>query len=92
MEKLFPVAALVFICLVFLGSAVFWALEDWTYLDALYYASQTATAVGTGDVAPVEDGSKIFFLFYSVVSVVSFLVMFTTFTAQYVTPLRTSKR
>lgn len=68
----------IFIVIIFVGTFIFWAIEDWTFLEAVYYTFQTGTAVGTGDIAPVEDASKAFFIPYSVISVTSFFIMITT--------------
>lgn len=72
---------LVFCAIVLLGAVIFWAIEDWSFLDAFYYATQTATAVGTGDIAPVKTASKIVFFPYSIIGVSSFFLMFTTLIA-----------
>jgi hypothetical protein len=69
-------AACIFAILVIVGSFVFYSLEEWNYLDALFYTANIATAVGSpGDVVPTQEASKVFFIPFSVATVCTFLVM-----------------
>ena len=42
-----------------LGTWLFHWLEDWTWLESLYFVVSTATTVGYGDVTPETDMGRI---------------------------------
>ncbi|GJJ69946.1 potassium channel subfamily K, other eukaryote [Entomortierella parvispora] len=46
------------------GAGVFCALENWTYLEALYFCFVTLTTIGFGDYVPNEPGSIEFWNIY----------------------------
>ena len=51
----FLLIALVF--MIFIPSAIFYAIEDWTYGESIYYCFVTLTTVGFGDFVPSVAGS-----------------------------------
>lgn len=55
---------LIFIAILLLGSFIFHTLEDWRYLDSLYFTVVTSTTIGYGDFVPKTDAGKIFTMFY----------------------------
>ena len=57
-----------FIILV-IGTVVFHYLEDWSWLDSLYFSVITLTTIGYGDFSPQTDGGKVFALIYIVLGV-----------------------
>ncbi len=53
------------IMIVLFGGATFYHyIEEWRYLDALYFSAYTMTTVGYGDFTPKTDIGKIFTIFY----------------------------
>lgn len=46
------------------GTAVYHYLEDWSWVDSLYFSTVAVTTVGFGDLAPTTDGSKLFTVVY----------------------------
>jgi len=52
--------------LVAVGTAtvVYRMVEDWSWVDSLYFATVAVTTVGFGDLVPSTDGSKLFTIFY----------------------------
>ena len=51
----------ILILLVLFGSATFYHfIENWRYIDALYFSAATMTTVGYGDITPQTDAGKIF--------------------------------
>ena len=47
-----------------LGTVVYHNVENWRWLDSLYFSVTTLTTVGLGDFAPQTDTGKIFTIFY----------------------------
>jgi len=51
------------------GTIVYRALEDWSWVDSLYFSVITLTTVGYGDLAPSSSASKLFTVFYIVTGI-----------------------
>jgi len=51
------------------GTIVYRLLEDWGWVDSLYFSVITLTSVGYGDLAPSSAGSKLFTVFYIVIGI-----------------------
>ena len=75
--KFFKRLLLVF-CLVLLyvaiAATVFHQLEDWTWIDSVYYASATITTVGYGDLAPTHQFTRALGSFFMLTSVPVFFM------------------
>jgi voltage-gated potassium channel len=63
--KSLVIPTVLFLILSFGGAFVYTFLENWSYLDALYFSVVTATTVGYGDVVPVTVFGKIFTIFFA---------------------------
>jgi hypothetical protein len=50
--------------LLLLGTAIYHVLEDWSWIDSLYFCTVAVTTVGFGDLTPTSDGSKLVTVFY----------------------------
>lgn len=59
---IFMVAFLV----IFAGSLFYHFVEDWRWLDAIYFSIISLATVGYGDLTPQTDAGKIFTIFYLV--------------------------
>ena len=46
------------------GTVVHRVLEDWSWVDSLYFSVVSVTTVGLGDLVPSSDSSKLFTVFY----------------------------
>ncbi len=46
------------------GTVAMHFLENWRWLDSLYFCFMTLTTIGYGDFAPKTDGGKLFSMFY----------------------------
>jgi hypothetical protein len=51
------------------GTVIYRWLEDWSWVDALYFSVVTATTVGFGDLHPTTDEAKLFTVVYVFLSV-----------------------
>ncbi|MCX6792822.1 MAG: potassium channel family protein [Candidatus Falkowbacteria bacterium] len=52
-----------------LGTFVYHRVENWRWLDSLYFSVTTLTTVGLGDFAPKTDFGKTFTIFYIFVGI-----------------------
>ena len=50
--------SIVILILLFGGAALFSKIEQWRYLDALYFSAATMTTIGYGDFVPKTDTGK----------------------------------
>ena len=57
------------VLLIATGTAVYRLLEDWSWVDSLYFSVVAVTTVGFGDLSPSRDVSKLFTVAYLVVGV-----------------------
>ena len=46
------------------GTVTYHFLEDWGWVDSLYFSTVAITTVGFGDLTPTSDESKLFTVFY----------------------------
>lgn len=69
-DKLLALSAVV---LILVGTIVYGVVEDWSWVDSLYFSVVAVTTVGFGDLTPSTDGSKLFTVFYvlSGISIIS---------------------
>ena len=47
-----------------MGTAFYWAAEDWSLIQSLYFSVVTLTTVGYGDLTPTSDYTRIFTVIY----------------------------
>lgn len=55
--------------LIALGTTVYHYLEDWSWVDSLYFSVVAVTTVGFGDLSPSTDASKLFTVLYILVGI-----------------------
>jgi hypothetical protein len=77
--KKFAFAFIFFFILLFGASYVYYSVEGWRYLDAVYFSVATVTTVGYGDLVPQTDTGKIFTIFFSFLGIGMVLYFFTLF-------------
>lgn len=63
-EHAYKVLAGAALGLLALGTIVYHYVEDWSWVDSLYFSTVAVTTVGFGDLAPTTDGSKLFTVVY----------------------------
>jgi hypothetical protein len=74
-EQRFKILAGAAIGLLAVGTVVYRLLEDWSWVDSLYFSVVAVTTVGFGDLTPSTDASKLF----TVVYILSGITIITTF-------------
>ncbi len=52
-----------------LGTVAYHFIENWTWLDSLYFSIITLTTIGYGDFSPQTDAGKWFTIFYIIIGV-----------------------
>jgi hypothetical protein len=63
------IIALVVVAVIGFGTVVYRYLEDWSWVDSLYFSVITLTTVGYGDLVPSSSGSRLFTVFYIVTGI-----------------------
>ncbi|SCZ97568.1 BZ3500_MvSof-1268-A1-R1_Chr4-3g07254 [Microbotryum saponariae] len=69
-QRALVIAVMSLLCYLGLGSLVFSFMEDFSYIDSLYFTIVTITSVGFGDLVPTTVGAKIFSFFYDLCGLV----------------------
>lgn len=72
------ISALVWLTLWFLGALIFRLSENpqgWTYFTSLYFAYTSLLTIGYGDIYPVSNAGKAFFVFWSLLAVPSLTIL-----------------
>jgi hypothetical protein len=64
------------------GTLFYWVVEDWGPVDAFYFSVVTLTTVGYGDLAPTNEWSKLFTVFYIFVGIGVIASLITTLAAR----------
>ncbi|MCK5559301.1 MAG: two pore domain potassium channel family protein [Thermoplasmata archaeon] len=55
------------IFIIVIGTVFYHEVEDWRWLDSVYFCIMTLTTVGYGDLYPLTDGGKIFTILYIII-------------------------
>ncbi len=63
--KTFSLLFLILIVLLTVIAVTFKYIEDWSFIDSFYFAVCMITTLGYGDVVPIKNEGKIFFIFSS---------------------------
>jgi potassium channel subfamily K len=72
------IALTTWMALWFIGAVVFWRSESnfqWSYFQALYFAYTTLLTIGYGDIYPVSNLGKAFFVFWSLLAIPSITIL-----------------
>ena len=71
MSVLGPITYVLLICLyVGVGLLFYGHVEDWQYVDAMYFSMVTMSTVGYGDLSPASTGGRVFTIFYIFVGII----------------------
>ena len=57
---------LAFLLLNYVGSFIFYRVEDFSFFDAFYHCIMTATTIGLGDIAPQTQAGRLYGVFHMV--------------------------
>lgn len=74
-----------------IGTVVYHYLEDWSWIDSLYFSVITLTTIGYGDISPQTDSGKLFTILYILVGLGIILSFVNTVYTHY-TDIRSSKK
>lgn len=58
------------------GSIIYHWLEDWSWLDSLYFVVITTTTIGYGDLAPTTAASKLVTIYFALNGVAILIMLF----------------
>jgi voltage-gated potassium channel Kch len=65
----FKLLALGSIFTISIGTIVFKYIEDWTWVDSLYFSFVSLTTVGYGDLTPTTDTGKLLTILYLLIGI-----------------------
>lgn len=63
-EHIYKMLMLAAFLLLTVGTVAYHFLEDWSWVDSLYFSVVAVTTVGFGDLSPTTDASKLFTVVY----------------------------
>jgi hypothetical protein len=63
-QHIYKVVAASALGLILIGTVTYRFLEDWSWVDSVYFSVVAITTVGFGDVTSTTDASKLFTIFY----------------------------
>ena len=66
------------------GTIVAWRFEDWTFVQALYFAVVTLTTVGYGDLTPTTDAMRVFTIIYILTGLGIFVALLGSIAQHYI--------
>jgi len=61
--------------ILFSGSMFYHSVEGWSWIDSIYFSVMTAATIGFGDLSPTTPISRIFTIFYAIVSIGIFVAL-----------------
>jgi hypothetical protein len=68
-DHIYKLLAASALTLLVIGTVVYKLLEDWSWVDSIYFSVIAVTTVGFGDITPSTDASKIFTVVYVLVGI-----------------------
>ena len=68
-KKRLMVPVVLLLIIIFGGAYLYQVIEDWRYLDSVYFTVVTITTIGYGDFAPQTDGGKILTIIFPFVGI-----------------------
>lgn len=58
--------------ILFVGTMFYWRIEEWSFIDSLYFSVMTLSTIGYGDLTPTTDFSKMFTVVFTLIGVAAF--------------------
>ncbi|KAF9101911.1 hypothetical protein BGX29_005148 [Mortierella sp. GBA35] len=71
-QRMLIAQAMAFCFYLAIGALIFIWIEDWTFLEALFFVMITITTIGFGDIVPKTTGGRVFVVFYASGGIVLF--------------------
>ncbi|KAF9124650.1 hypothetical protein BGW39_007983 [Mortierella sp. 14UC] len=71
-QRMLIAQAMAFCFYLAIGALIFIWIEEWTFLDSLFFAMITITTIGFGDIVPKSTGGRVFVVFYASGGIVIF--------------------
>jgi len=79
-QRSLAITVVFIIFFLFLSAAIFCVLEDWTFIESLYFSVQTATTIGYGDLTFTQGSGANYVLgFYMILSTTLLVFAFNNF-------------
>ena len=68
-QHAYRILAAAALLLIGVATVVYHLVEDWSWVDSIYFSTVAITTVGFGDLAPSTDASKLFTVFYIITGI-----------------------
>ncbi len=68
---------------IFVPALIIGAVEGWSFVDSIYYATVTATTVGYGDLFPTQNSTRLIAVFYMPICITVMAKLFSEWTGIY---------
>lgn len=83
LQKRILFAGGVFFIIITIGSLFYYTVEEWSWINAIYFTVATVTTIGYGDIVPITSAGKIFTIFFAFLGV-SMVLYFFSMLGKYV--------
>lgn len=88
----FKATFLLAIIILLSGASFYHSVEGWSWVDSFYFSVMTAATIGFGDLSPTLPISRVFTIFYAIISIGVFVALVAQIANSLIKPKKTDSR
>ncbi len=74
------------------GASFYHSVEGWSWVDSFYFSVMTAATIGFGDLSPTTPISRVFTIFYAIVSIGVFVALMAQIATSLIRPPKSQSK